>query len=109
MSLNIIQNRIDTFTKPRRNKSSSKLINNLKWPHPSHYKATPESLAEAGFFFDPSSGDKDNVTCYMCNKQLSEWAEDDDPSEIHFEKSGKKCGWASVKCGIQEDQDADEK
>ncbi|KAG7094252.1 hypothetical protein E1B28_007857 [Marasmius oreades] len=105
MSLHILQNRIDTFTKSRRNKASSKSTNNLKWPHPSHYKATPQKLAEAGFFFDPSPGDKDSVTCYMCNKQLSEWAEEDDPFEIHFEKCGKKCGWASVKCGFVEDKD----
>ncbi|KAF9269304.1 BIR-domain-containing protein [Marasmius fiardii PR-910] len=108
MSLHILQNRLDSFTKPRRNKSVSKSTNNLKWPHPSHYKATPETLATAGFYFDPSPGDKDNVTCYMCNKQLSEWAKDDDPSEIHFEKCSKKCAWASVKCGLQEDQEGEQ-
>ncbi|KAL0575581.1 hypothetical protein V5O48_006397 [Marasmius crinis-equi] len=109
MNLHVLQARIDSFTKSKKSKGSSKGTSGLKWPHPSHFQATPETLAEAGFYFEPSPGDNDNVTCYMCNKQLSEWAEDDDPFEIHFEKCGKKCGWASVVCGIKGEQDKDDK
>ncbi|ESK84812.1 chromosome segregation protein [Moniliophthora roreri MCA 2997] len=105
MSYIILQNRIDSFTKPKRKKGSSKSVGNLKWPHPPHWLANADTLAEAGFYFDPSPDDKDNVRCYMCGKEIGEWAEDDDPHQIHFEKCGKTCGWASARCGVEQDKD----
>ncbi|KAJ7600901.1 inhibitor of apoptosis repeat-containing protein [Mycena floridula] len=78
-----------------------------KWPHPASFIANPSSLAEAGFYFDPSPEDPDNVTCYLCGKQLSEWGEEDDPFEIHYRKCQDKCAWAVVRCGIADEFDSD--
>jgi hypothetical protein len=102
-----LQNRIDSFTKQRRVKNPSKPSSsfNLKWPHPSHFIATPETLAEAGFYYDPSFEDRDSVTCFFCNKQLSEWEERDDPFDIHWEKCSAVCCWANVRCGLRDDLD----
>ncbi len=77
----------------------------LKWPHSSKFKADPESLAEAGFFYDPSYDDPDNVTCFRCGKQLGGWEEEDDPYLIHWEKCGQTCCWAVVQCGLTVDMD----
>jgi hypothetical protein len=104
MSYIVLQNRIDSFSKPKRKKGSSKTAG-LKWPHPPHYLANPETLAEAGFYFDPSAEDKDNVRCFMCNKEIGEWAEDDNPHAIHFGKCGKTCSWAIARCGVEMDKD----
>jgi Inhibitor of Apoptosis domain len=102
-----LQNRIDSFAKQKRVKNPSKTSSyvNVKWPHPSNFRASPEALAEAGFFFNPSFEDRDNVTCFACAKQLSEWEEGDDPFDIHWEKCGVKCCWASVRCGLRDDMD----
>ncbi|KAF7422762.1 hypothetical protein PC9H_010921 [Pleurotus ostreatus] len=78
------QNRLDSF-KPKKVKHGSKNVT-LKWPHPEHFKANAQSLAEAGFYFDPSFDDKDAVKCFMCGKMLSEWEEEDDPFDIHWSK-----------------------
>ncbi|KAF7309496.1 hypothetical protein MIND_00320400 [Mycena indigotica] len=96
--MDVLQNRLDSFAKQRRNK--------LRWPHPKTWKATPETLSEAGFFFDPSNEDPDNVTCFMCGKQVTEWADDDDPFDIHWRKCGQVCAWASLRCGLSHDMDS---
>jgi hypothetical protein len=77
----------------------------LKWPHPKTFIATPEALADAGFYFSPSSEDRDNVRCFACDKELSEWDENDDPYLIHWEKCGKTCPWAIVRCGLDTERD----
>ncbi|KAK2459964.1 hypothetical protein APHAL10511_007970 [Amanita phalloides] len=101
-----LQNRIDSFSKSKRVKRSSKSSKaTIKWPHPLSFKANPEALAEAGFYFDPSAEDKDNVICFECGKQLSEWEEDDDPFDLHWVKCGDKCSWAAVRCGLRGDMD----
>ncbi|KAJ7089840.1 hypothetical protein B0H15DRAFT_939121 [Mycena belliarum] len=97
--MEVLQNRLDSFVKQKRGKS-------LKWPHPNTWLATPETLAEAGFYFDPSTDDPDNATCFMCNKQVTEWAEDDDPFDIHWEKCAKVCAWANLRCGLRRDADS---
>ncbi|KAF8661383.1 hypothetical protein AX16_001476 [Volvariella volvacea WC 439] len=102
-----LQDRIDSFYKAKRVKTTKKF---MKWPHPLHdrtFKATPEALAEAGFYYNPSAAHKDNVTCFMCSKSLSEWEEDDDPFEIHYEKCGQDCHWAYLRCGLRTDTDHD--
>ncbi|KAJ7132310.1 hypothetical protein C8R44DRAFT_698736 [Mycena epipterygia] len=96
--MEVLKNRLDSF-KQKRGKS-------LKWPHPKTWQATPETLAEAGFYFDPSAEDPDNATCFMCNKQVTEWAEDDDPFDIHWEKCAKVCAWANLRCGLRRDMDS---
>ncbi|RDB15341.1 Protein bir1, partial [Hypsizygus marmoreus] len=102
-----LQARIESFAKAKRVKNPAKPSSTitLKWPHPAHFTATSESLAEAGFYFNPSLEDRDNVTCYMCDKQLSDWEAQDDPFDIHWEKRGVKCCWAAVRCGLRGDMD----
>ncbi|THU88746.1 inhibitor of apoptosis repeat-containing protein [Dendrothele bispora CBS 962.96] len=105
--MHVLDNRINSFYKPKRKPGSKSQA--FKWPHPEYFTANPETLAEAGFYYDPSPEDVDNVTCYMCGKELSEWAEEDDPFDIHFKKCGKKCSWASVRCGLRSDMNHKEK
>ncbi|GLB41611.1 putative baculoviral inhibition of apoptosis protein repeat [Lyophyllum shimeji] len=104
-----LQNRIDSFSKVKRVKNPEKPTStvSLKWPHPPapRYVATPETLAEAGFYFNPSFDDRDNVTCFMCEKQLSDWEAHDDPFDIHWNKCGDNCCWAMVRCGLRGDLD----
>jgi hypothetical protein len=106
-TMEALQNRIDSFAKQKRVKNPSKSSSyvNAKWPHSSHFLARPETLAEAGFYYNPSFEDRDNVLCFVCGKQLSEWEEGDDPFGIHWEKCGAKCCWASVRCGLKYDMD----
>lgn len=82
---------------------------NIKWSHPSSFKATPETLAEAGFYFSPGCEDRDTVTCFICGKQLSDWADDDDPFELHWTKCKASCVWAQVRCGLMDDIDEEGK
>lgn len=105
--MDLFKNRVESFARPKRAKGAANVKTNSKWPHPESFLATPDTLAEAGFYFDPSSEDKDSVSCYMCGKQLAEWAENDDPFEIHFKKCGKKCAWANVRCGLRTEMDPD--
>ncbi|KAF8887324.1 hypothetical protein BD779DRAFT_1672781 [Infundibulicybe gibba] len=105
--MEILQNRLESFSKSRRLKNPSKpsTSTTVKWPHPKNFKATPASLAEAGFYYTPSFEDRDSVTCFMCNKELSDWDAEDDPFDIHWQKCGRVCCWASVRCGLREDMD----
>ena len=101
------QARLDSFSKAKRVKSTKGKSStvSLKWPHPSSFLANPISLAEAGFYFSPTANDRDNVACYLCKKQLSQWEEKDDPFILHWVKCGDKCPWAVVRCGLSEDLD----
>ncbi|OSD08094.1 hypothetical protein PYCCODRAFT_1381409 [Trametes coccinea BRFM310] len=96
------QSRLDSFfspSKPKRTKaSSSKQASPSRWPHPPTWKATPNSLAEAGFYYTPGPHDPDNVTCFMCKKSLGSWEPEDDPFEIHYAKCGNVCAWAALRC-----------
>ncbi|KAH0583061.1 hypothetical protein H2248_010949 [Termitomyces sp. 'cryptogamus'] len=102
-----LQNRIDSFAKPKRVKNPAKSSSfvSVKWSHPPHpeFIATPETLAEAGFYFNPSFDDRDNVACFVCDKQLAYWEAEDDPFDIHWAKCGDKCCWAIVRCGLRGD------
>ncbi|CAL1709184.1 unnamed protein product [Somion occarium] len=102
------QARLESFSKSsKRTKHSSNKASTsaLKWPHPPSYKANPNALAEAGFYHNPSSEYRDNVTCFLCEKQLADWDKDDDPFNIHWDKCGNSCPWATVRCGLMEDTD----
>lgn len=106
ITMEAYQARLDSFNKSsKRSKQSKASSSTHKWPHPSSYRATPQTLAEAGFYHDPSSEYKDNVTCFICEKQLADWDQDDDPFTIHWEKCGSSCPWAIVRCGLMEDTD----
>ncbi|KAG6849615.1 hypothetical protein H0H93_006899 [Arthromyces matolae] len=102
-----LQNRIDSFSKPKRVKNPAKQSSfvSVKWKHPPHprFIATPETLAEAGFYFNPSFEDRDNVACFICDKQLAAWEAEDDPFDTHWDKCGDKCSWAIVRCGLKVD------
>jgi len=105
--MDVLQARISSFKKSKRVKNPAKPSSSttLKWPHPPDFRANPETLAEAGFYYDPSYDDPDNVTCYMCDKELGGWEEDDDPFVIHYSKCSQTCCWASARCGILMDMD----
>ncbi|KAL9101672.1 MAG: hypothetical protein Q9163_003093 [Psora crenata] len=62
----------------------------LKWPHE---KPSPLQLAQAGFFYRPTSSCPDNATCYLCRSNLDGWEEEDDPTGEHL-KHSPSCGWA---------------
>jgi len=102
-----LQIRIDSFSRPVKvqNSANTGPIKKLKWPHPSSFIANPLSLAEAGFYFDPSYDERDNVTCFICGKELAGWEEYDDPFEIHWKKCAKACPWAVVRCALKADLD----
>ena len=98
--------RLESFAKARRVKqSNTKRTVSLKWPHPTHFLATPDTLTEAGFFFNPSWDAQDNVECFFCGKCLDGWEEQDDPFAIHWDKCRDNCAWAVVRCGLGEDVD----
>lgn len=100
------QARVDSFSKPKRVKNPTLTTStSIKWTHPSSFLATPRTLAEAGFYFNPSWEDRDNVTCFTCGKELSDWDEEDDPFETHYKKCKNSCVWAMVRCGFREDVD----
>lgn len=103
-----LQARLDSFTKGSKRAKGSlakSTSTTWKWPHPPTFKATPNTLAEAGFWFNPGRHARDNVRCFICGKELAEWEPDDDPFEIHWEKCGRSCAWAIVRCGLKEDVD----
>jgi NAD-dependent SIR2 family protein deacetylase len=52
-------------------------------------------LAKAGFYFNPMDGHPDNVTCFLCEKDLDGWEHFDDPTTEHL-KHCPDCGWAKV-------------
>ena len=70
--------------------SSAKGAKSITWPHKS---PSPEELAVAGFYYKPSAEAPDNAVCYMCERQLDGWEEDDEPIVEHL-KHSDNCGWA---------------
>ncbi|KAI0053230.1 inhibitor of apoptosis repeat-containing protein [Auriscalpium vulgare] len=97
--------RLASFKDQRVKFASAKRYVKVSWPHPKTFAATPEMLAEAGFYFAPTFEDRDNAVCFLCEKELSGWEEKDDPFTVHWEKCGDKCAWAVVRCGLGEDID----
>ena len=81
----------DTISRPIRspprckhheNEYEERLATFTKWPHTS---PTPESLAAAGFCFEP--GTKDLTTCSECGLGLSNWRPKRDPMKAHMRQS----------------------
>lgn len=70
--------------------SNAKGTKSITWPHKS---PSPEELARAGFYYKPSVEAPDNTICYMCERQLDGWEEEDDPIAEHS-KHSSDCGWA---------------
>ncbi|OAX40461.1 inhibitor of apoptosis repeat-containing protein [Rhizopogon vinicolor AM-OR11-026] len=101
-----LQARVDSFLKSKRIKKTSKsnsTSTTVKWPHPASFNANPKTLGEAGFYWVPSWEDRDSVACFLCYKELSDWNEEDDPFQIHWEKCGRSCAWAMLRCGLSQD------
>lgn len=70
--------------------SNAKGTKSITWPHKS---PSPGDLALAGFYYRPSIEAPDNTICYMCERQLDGWEEEDDPVAEHL-KHSETCGWA---------------
>lgn len=49
------------------------------WPVPSHYAATPDKLAKAGFFKAVTEQFQDRCVCFCCGIALVRWEPADDP------------------------------
>ncbi|KAF9466172.1 inhibitor of apoptosis repeat-containing protein [Collybia nuda] len=104
--MEVLQSRTDSFKAKRvQNPAKPSSTVSVKWPHPRRFIASPAVLAEAGFYFNPSYEDRDSVTCFYCEKQLSHWEVEDDPFDIHWEKCKTTCCWAIVRCGLRGDMD----
>lgn len=54
-------------------------------------------MAKAGFFFAPSATNPDNAMCFVCQRQLDGWEQDDNPALEHLTHS-PDCGWAINVC-----------
>ncbi|KAM3561107.1 hypothetical protein ARSEF4850_003380 [Beauveria asiatica] len=87
--------RLASFRKTtrRRGSTAGRGAKPLNWPHK---QMTPASLANAGFYFNPSSNNPDNCTCFLCQKGLDGWEAGDDPLVEHLTHASH-CGWAVVK------------
>ncbi|KAA6414789.1 MAG: hypothetical protein FRX48_01539 [Lasallia pustulata] len=85
----------------KRRTSNAKGAKTLKWPHTT---PAPAHLAQAGFFYRPTTSCPDNATCFLCQKGLDGWEEDDDPAAEHL-KHSPECGWAITVCIEKEIED----
>lgn len=97
------------LSKRRTSNANSNTPKTLKWPHQSPsaeevfsiikyeilFLLTNFKLAKAGFFYNPTHANPDNVVCFLCHKSLDGWEEDDDPVAEHLKHSAD-CGWAIV-------------
>ncbi|KAL9122852.1 MAG: hypothetical protein Q9187_000588 [Circinaria calcarea] len=82
----------------KKRSSNAKGAKTLKWPHKT---PTPAQLATAGFFYQPTASSPDNATCFLCERALDGWEEDDDPIKEHLNYSAD-CGWI-LNVGIEQD------
>jgi hypothetical protein len=67
--------------------------NAVSWPHS---KPTVESMAAAGFYFDPALDVNDKTSCFMCFVSLDGWESGDDPLEEHAAVL-PECSWVRVR------------
>ncbi|KAK3294309.1 uncharacterized protein B0H64DRAFT_425184 [Chaetomium fimeti] len=90
------ENRLNSFQGPqpvskgKASAAASRAPKALLWPHKT---LSPLALAKAGFFFQPHPKSPDNVVCFLCEKSLDGWEENDNPLEEHL-KHSPTCGWA---------------
>ena len=76
---------------------------NATWPHPSTSKLSPESLADAGFFFDPDEDAPDKTVCFVCELSLANWEVDDEPRAEHL-KRNNSCIWTEARWSLRGDR-----
>ncbi|KAL9599222.1 MAG: hypothetical protein Q9219_004003 [cf. Caloplaca sp. 3 TL-2023] len=79
-------------TTAKKRTSNAKGTAKLKWPHKS---PNPTQLAQAGFYYNPTSSAPDNTTCYVCHSNLDGWEEDDSAVGEHINLASD-CGWAAI-------------
>ncbi|KKZ62841.1 hypothetical protein EMCG_02836 [[Emmonsia] crescens] len=75
---------------PKGRISNAKATTHVIWPHE---RPSPEELAHAGFYYNPTPLSPDNAACFLCERALDGWEEDDDPVTEHL-KHSSECGWA---------------
>ncbi|OAX81652.1 hypothetical protein ACJ72_04007 [Emergomyces africanus] len=75
---------------PKGRISNLKVTTPVSWPHE---RPSPEELAHAGFYYRPTPLSPDNAACFLCERALDGWEEDDDPVTEHL-KHSSECGWA---------------
>ena len=61
------------------------------------HRTNQSKLAEAGFFYSPTSDSPDNAICFLCQSNLDGWESDDSPATEHL-KLAPHCGWAINVC-----------
>ncbi|EJT99305.1 BIR-domain-containing protein [Dacryopinax primogenitus] len=71
------------------------------WPHALTETFNPESLAKAGFYFNPSDEASDNCTCFLCGKGLGGWEKGDIPYKEHVTHDENGCAWANAVCQVK--------
>ncbi|PHH60002.1 hypothetical protein CDD81_2206 [Ophiocordyceps australis] len=79
-------------TKKRGSAANTRTKAAAGWPHK---YISPESLASAGFYFDPSPNSPDKVSCFLCRNDLDGWESGDDALLEHLTHASS-CGWAIV-------------
>ncbi|KAJ2162537.1 hypothetical protein GGF46_000540 [Coemansia sp. RSA 552] len=91
-SFTTLQQRKDTFLRRGR----------FRWPYIkySSYLAQPETLASAGFSFNPVKDAPDNVQCFMCGFELTGWEATDDPFAEHYAHE-PTCPYARLHCQVR--------
>lgn len=80
----------------RSSTAKAKASKTCQWPH---RQLDPETFANAGFYFAPTPKYPDNTACFLCDKNMGGWEEDDNPFVEHLRLS-PHCGWAIV-AGIE--------
>ena len=58
-----------------------------RYPHRSPYLAVPARLVEAGFVHWPTPEHRDRVFCPHCEIKVFDWQQDQDPRQVHLERS----------------------
>ncbi|PHH75071.1 hypothetical protein CDD82_4608 [Ophiocordyceps australis] len=86
--------RLASFQKPKKRGSTANTRTKAAagWPHKF---ISPQSLASAGFYFDPSPSAPDKVSCFLCRNDLDGWESGDDALLEHLTHASN-CGWAIV-------------
>ncbi|KAL1967484.1 hypothetical protein VTN77DRAFT_3269 [Rasamsonia byssochlamydoides] len=81
----------DTVLYPSKGRASgAKGVKPITWPH---RRPSPAELAHAGFYYKPYETNPDNTMCFLCDRALDGWEEDDNPITEHL-KHSRDCGWA---------------
>ena len=71
--MEVLEERLNSFRNQKR----------FKWPLPASWRVNPETLARAGYYFKPQARNDDTAECFICQKSLGGWEENDDPYQEH--------------------------